>query len=61
MENGCSLEGMSFMNACGVSVNVLSSFKCSPMMVCLKKKFDGEIICRLKGRLKRLCYNKWKA
>ena len=26
------------------SVSVLSSFKCSPMMVCLKKIFNGEII-----------------
>ena len=31
------------------------------MMVCLKKIFNGEIICHLKRRLKRLCYYKWKA
>ena len=42
-------------------INVLSSFKCSPMMVCLKKMFNGEVICHLKRRLKRLCYYKWKA
>ena len=30
------------------SASVLSSFKCSPMMVCLKKMFNGEIICYLK-------------
>ena len=27
---------------------------------CLKKIFNGEIICNLKRRLKRLCYYKWK-
>ena len=31
------------------------------MMVCLKKMLNGEIICHLKRRLKRLCYYKWKA
>ena len=38
-----------------------SGFKRNPMMVSLKKMFNGEIICHLKGRLKRLCYYKWKA
>ena len=63
MENECIWEGILLMNACWVSqsVSVLSSFKCSPMMVCLKKMFNGEIICHLKRRLKRLCYYKWKA
>ena len=31
------------------------------MMVCLKKIFNGEIICHLNRRLKRSCYYKWKA
>ena len=40
------------------SVSVLSSFKCSPMTMCLKKMLNGELICHLKRRLKRLCYYK---
>ena len=60
-ENGWIMEGISLMNACLVSVRILSSFKRNPMMVCWKKMFNGEIICHLKRRLKRLCYCKWKA
>ena len=53
MKNRCIWEGISLMNADSVSQSVLSSFKCNPMMVCLKKMFNGEI-CHLKQRLKRL-------
>ena len=61
MENGWIWEGIPLMNACLVSVRILSSFKRNPMMACLKKIFNGEIICHLKKRLKRLCYYKLKA
>ena len=48
------------MIADSVSQSVLSSFKCSSMMVYLKKMFNVEI-CHLKQRLKRLCHYKRRA
>ena len=59
IENGCIREGTSLMNVCWASV--LSSFKYSPMMECLKKMFNGEIIYHLKRRPKRLCHYMWEA
>ena len=47
------------MNVCWGSV--LSSFKYIPMMECLKKIFNGEIIYHLKRRPKRLCHYMWEA
>ena len=54
MKNGCIWEGTLLMNACWTSV--LSSFTCSPVMVCLKKMFTGEITWNLERRLERLCH-----
>ena len=40
-----------------VLYQLLNAFQCW----CLKKMFNGEIICHLKRRLRRLFYHKWKA